>query len=73
MDNPRTMQKGILQKPMEQGKLQNRYRARWVKDKMGIGLDEHCANSYIPHVQHIVYICRNLHITCYFLNPSIIF
>ena len=23
---------------------------------MGIGLDKHCANSYIPHVQHIVYV-----------------
>ena len=31
-----------------------------------IGLSAHCANSYIPHVQHIIqYICaaecRNLH------------
>ena len=52
------------------GKLQNRYRARWAKGKTGIGLDEHrarqslvglsahCANSYIPHVQHIIqYMC----------------
>ena len=32
-----------------------------------VGLSAHCANSYIPHVQHIIqYICaagcRNLHV-----------
>ena len=38
------------------------YRAR----QSLVGLSAHCANSYIPHVQHIIqYICaagcRNLH------------
>ena len=61
------------------GKGQDRHRARRAKGytcmrldghrarQSLIGLNVHCANSYIPHVQHIIqYIlcaagCRNLH------------
>ena len=56
--------------------LRNQCRARWAKGKTGIGLDEHCANSYIP--QHIYTIiqcdehagCRNLHSAHLALCPS---
>ena len=39
----RPYQKRILQKHLNRGELQNRYRARWAKDKASIGLDEHRA------------------------------
>ena len=64
------IKKGFSKNSWNKVKLQNRYRARWAKGKTGIGLDghrarqsliglsAHCANSYIPHVQHIIqYIC----------------
>ena len=64
------MQKGSSKNPWNKSNLRNRCRARWAKGKTGIGLDEHCANSYIP--QHIYTIiqcaehagCRNLHMQC---------
>ena len=57
------MQNRILQNPWNKCKLLNRYGARWAKGKTGIGLDVHCANSYIPRVQHDAAHagCRNLH------------
>ena len=70
------MQKGSSKNPWNKSNLRNRCRARWAKGKTGIGLDEHCANSYIPHVQHIIlwYICtvgcRNLHSARLALCPS---
>ena len=51
------------------------YRAR----QSLVGLSAHCANSYIPHVQHIIqYICaagcRNLHsvLQVFLENPFLI-
>ena len=70
------MQKGSSKNPWNKSNLRNRCRAWWAKGKTGIGLDEHCANSYIP--QHIYTIiqcaehagCRNLHSARLALCPS---
>ena len=65
------MQKGSSKNPWNKSTLRKRCRARWAKGKKGLGLDMHCANSYITqHIYIYIYIyiqcaehagCRNLH------------
>ena len=60
--------------PWNKGKLQNRYRARWAKGKMGVGLDEHalCKFLHPACAAHCINLCFSLMYGSHVFSVSIL-